>query len=371
MLTMSTRAASTIRDSHGILVYAAAITSASGVVDNLPVTSGSVVSDATSQVRRTATVGIGDSALWPADPLSILSPIGSELLISYGVVLQPGEVEYIQLIRGPITRVQRQVPAAGGEDALSITVADRSSKVAEARFDAPTQTIAGATTVAEIGRLITAVLPNVAVIDLTGSTKLAPQMEMERERWTDGVEKLADSIGAEVFATPDGNFVIRAQPTVDTPPVWTLDAGDGGVLVGEDSEFSRDLTYNRVVASGQRVDGTPPVYAVASDNDPNSPTYISGPFGIKTRFFASPLLTTVPQCQSAADSMLARVTGNHMNVQFSTVCNPALEAGDVIRLIFEGRDEVHIIDRVEIPFRPGDVQQIKTRSLTLPEETIV
>lgn len=371
MLTMSTRATSTIRDSHEIRVYAAAITSASGVVDNLPVTSGSVVSDVSSQVRRTATVGIGDSALWPADPVSILSPIGSELLIAYGVVLQADEVEYIQLIRGPITRVQRTTPTTGGGDAIMVTVADRSSKVAEARFDAPTQTISGATTVSEISRLITTVLPTVTVRDLTGSTKVAPQMELERERWSDGVEKLADSIGAECFATPDGNFVIRPEPTVASPPVWTLDVGDGGVLLAEDAEYSRDLTYNRVVASGQRVDGIPPVYAVASDTNVNSPTYIGGPFGIKTRFYASPFLTTVGQCQSAADSMLARVTGHHMNISFSTLCNPALEAGDVIRLLFDDRDEIHIIDRVEIPFRPGDVQQIKTRSLTLPEEIVV
>jgi hypothetical protein len=368
VLTLSTRASTAIRDSHEIRVYAAAITSASGVVDNLPVTSGSVVSDASSQVRRTATVGIGQSALWPDDPLSILSPIGSELLVSYGIVLQSGQVEYLQLIRGPITRAQRQVPASGNDDALTVTVADRSSKVAEARFDAPTQTISGATTVSEISRLITAVLPNVTVTDQTGSTKVAPQIEMDRERWSDGVEKLADSIGAEVFATPEGNFVIRTEPTVANAPVWTLEAGDGGVLVGEDAEFSRDLTYNRVVAIGQRLDGIPPVYAVASDTNPNSPTYISGPFGIKTRFYSSPLLTTVAQCESAAASMLARVTGHHLNVSFSTVCNPALEAGDVIRLLYDGRDEVHIIDRVEIPLRPGDVQQIKTRSLTLPEE---
>lgn len=368
MLTISTSAADAIRDSHQIRVYAAAYSANTGVVDNLPVTSGTVTSDASSQVRRTATVGIGNTNLWPDDPFSILSPLGSELLIAYGIVL-PGKTEYISIIRGPITRVERATPASGGGDALTLTVADRSSKVAEARLDAPSQTVSGATTVAEIKRLINEVLPTAAVVDLTGNTKVAPQMEIERERWSDGVEKLADSIGAEVYATPDGNFAIRYQPTLADSPVWTLTAGEGGVLVGEDDEFSRDLTYNRLVASGQRTDGIPPVHAVSSDTDPTSPTYISGPFGIKTRFFASPLLTTVAQCQSAADSLLARVTGHHMNVSFRVIANPALEAGDVIRLLYEGRDEVHIIDRVEIPLRPGDVQQIKTRSLALPEET--
>lgn len=369
MLEMTTRAVNTIRGSHSIHIYCAAFAAHGGVVDNLPVVSGSVTVDASSQVRRTATVGIGQSDLWSDDPFSILSPLGSEMLISYGIILQDGETEWVQLIRGPITSVTRTVPTTGGDAAILVEVADRSSKVAEARFDTATQTVAGATTVAEITRLITAVLPDVAVLDLTAETKIAPQMEMERERWSDGIEKLADSISAEVFADPAGNFVIRRQPTISDPPVWTLDAGDGGILLSEDDTFSRELTYNRVSASGQRTDGIPPVYAVVSDTNPNSPTYVGGPFGAKTRFYASPLLTTTGQCTSAATSLLARVSGKHMDVAFTAVTNPALEAGDVIRLIFEGRDEVHIIDQVEIPFRPGEPQRIKTRTPALPEES--
>lgn len=370
MLTMSTRAVNTLRDSHSIHIYAAAFAAHGGVVDNLPVVSGGVTVSASSQVRRIASVGIGQSDLWPADPFAILSPLGSEMLIAYGIILQDGQTEWVQLIRGPITRVTRTVPTAGDDAAIIVDVADRSSKVAEARFDAPTQTVAGATTVAEIRRLITAVLPDVAVIDRTGSTKVAPLLEMERERWSDGVEKLADSIGAEVIADPAGNFIIRNQPEISDPPVWTLDAGDGGILLSEDDEFSRELTYNRVVASGQRVDGTPPVYAVVSDTNPDSPTYINGPFGVKTRFYASQLLTTTDQCTATATSLLARVTGRHMNVSFTAVTNPGLEAGDVVRLTFDGRDEMHIIDEVDIPFRPGDPQRIKTRTPALPEEAV-
>lgn len=370
MLPLTTRAANTIRGSHSIQVYAIAYSAHGGVVDDVPVVGGSLVVDASSQVRRTATVNVGRSELWPGDEFSTLSPLGSELSIIYGIVLQNGQTEWLQLIRGPITRVTRTVPTSGEDAAIVVSVADRSSKVAEARFDAPTQTIAGATTVAEISRLITGVLPDVAVVDRTGDMKIAPQMEMERERWNDGVEKLADSIGAEVIADTVGNFIIRTQPDITDPPVWTLDAGDGGILLTENDDTSRDLTYNRVIASGQRVDGTPPVYAAVSDTNPNSPTYINGPFGVKTRFYASQLLTTTDQCTAAATSLLARVTGRHMDVSLTAVTNPALEAGDVIRLRIEGRDEVHIIDRVEVPFRPGDPQQIETRSPALPEESL-
>lgn len=366
MYPLSTTAASVIRGSHTMTVRATAYSARGGQVSDLPVTSGTVTVDATSQTRRTATVGFGDDSLWPEDAFSILSPIGSELKLEYGIIL-PSGTEWIPLIYGPIVDASRTRPS-DNTSAIEVKVADRSSKVAEARFDAPTQTIAGATTVSEISRLITTVLPTVSVVDSTGSTKVAPQLDIERERWSDGIEKLADSISAEVIANASGNFVIRPQPELTDPTVWLVTDGDGGILITEADQYSRDLTYNRVVASGQRVDGTPPVYAVSSDNDVDSPTYIGGPFGTKTRFYASPLLTTVAQCQSAADSFLARVTGRHLNVSLDVVVNPALEAGDVIQVIADGKSEVHIIDQVDIPLTPGAVQQIKTRSLKLPDE---
>lgn len=367
MYPLSTTAASLVRGSHTMTLRATAYSARGGQVSDLPVTSGTVTVDSQSQTRRTATVGFGDDSLWPQDAYSILSPIGSELKLEYGIVLPGSGIEWVPLIYGPIVDASRTRPS-DNTSAIEVKVTDRSSKVAEARFDAPTQTIAGATTVSEISRLITTALPTVSVVDTTGSTKVAPQLDIERERWADGIEKLADSISAEVLADTTGNFLIRPQPALTDPTVWVVTAGDGGILVTEADQYSRDLVYNRVVASGQRVDGTPPVYAVSSDNDPDSPTYISGPFGIKTRFYASPLLTTVPQCQSAADTLLARVTGRHLNVSFEVIVNPALEAGDVIQLVVDDRSEIHIIDQVSIPLAPDGVQQIKTRSLELPNE---
>lgn len=366
MATLSTAASTVVRGSHSMLVRATAYSALGGQVSDLPVTSGSVTVDARSQTRRTATVGFALDTLWPDDAFDILSPIGSELQVEYGIVL-PGRVEWVPLIYGPITDATRKIPV-DQTAAIEVHVSDRSAKVAEARFDAPTQTIAGATTVSEITRLITGALPAVSVVDLAGSTKVAPQLDMERERWADGIEKLADSISAEVFADATGNFVIRPEPDINDPVTWVVTDGDGGILVSESDQYSRDLVYNRVVANGQRVDGTPPVYAVSSDTNPDSPTYISGPFGVKTRFYASSLLTTVAQCQSAADSLLARVIGRHLNVTFEAIVNPALDAGDVIQLVAGGRSDIHIIDQVEIPLTPGAAQQIQTRSLTLPNE---
>lgn len=369
MIPHSALAADTLRRSHTIDVRATAFSPTFGAVSNLPVTSGAVTSDMGSQVRRTASVGIGSAAAWPASPYDTLSPLGSQMLIEFGIVLPTGSTEWLPLIWGPITSVKRKIPVSGDRDAVTVSVSDRSLLVAQARFDSPTQTVAGATTVAEITRLINEVLPNNDIDDLTGDTKVAPVMELNRERWSDGVEKLADSIGAEVFCDQISQFIIRPEPTIADPVVWVVRDNDTGVLISEDDEFNRDLVYNRVVASGQRTDGTPPVFAVASDTNPGSPTYINGPFGIKTRFYASPLLTTVPQCLSAAQSLLARVTGHHLVVQLTNVTNPTLDAGDVIRVLVDGKDTIHVIDSITIPLTPGDAQQINARTLTLPEES--
>jgi hypothetical protein len=369
MWSLSTDAQIVLTRSRTVSIRATAFTAAYGAVSDLPVVSGSIGVDSTSQGRRTGTVGIGNAAYWPDDPLDVLSPIGTELFVEYGILLPTGTYEWVPLIRGPITDATRQQPITGNT-ALTITVADRSQKVAEARFDQPAQTVSGATTVAEIRRLVTEVLPSVTVTDQTGNTRVAPVLDMERERWADGIEKLADSIGAEAFADPAGAFVIRDTPTLDAVPVWLIAAGEGGVLLKLDEKLTRDRTYNRVVASGQRTDGTPPVWAAVSDTNPASPTYIDGPFGIKPRFYASPLLTTTQQCTLAATSLLARYTGMWGSVTITALVNPALDAGDVILVRDDtGRTSAHIVDTLSIPLTPGESQQIGTRSQALPEET--
>lgn len=370
MHPLSTAAANQLVRSHEILIRATGIAWDGGRVADLPVTGGSVTVDSTSQVRRTASVEIADPALWPADPFRVLSPLGSEMLIEYGIILPSGYLERVPLIQGPITSIARVTPSDDGQAALRVTVEDRSSRVAEARFDQPTQSTVGATTINEITRLITDVLPNVGVTNMTTSTKVNPVLDMERDRWSEGIEKMADSIGAEVFCNALGDFVIRPEPTETNPVVWTFVGDERSIIVSHNEEWTRDLTYNRVVASGQRTDGTPPVFAIVSDTEPTSPTYYGGPFGIKTRFYSSPLLTTTAQCQSAAASLLQRVKGRHLTVSLTNVCNPALDAGDVIRLQVNGTDSLHIIESVTIPLTPGAAQDIKTRSPAIPEESV-
>jgi hypothetical protein len=56
-------------------------------------------------------------------------------------------------------------------------------------------------------------------------------------------------------------------------------------------------------------------------------------------------------------------------VTLATITNPGLDAGDVLTVRDGGTVEAHIIDSVSIPLRHSDMQQITTRSMTLPAES--
>lgn len=331
----------------------------------VPVIDGEVTADSRSQVRRTARVTV-DPTQWPADPGASLSPLGAEVQIDRGIVLASGATEWVPLIAGPVQTAERTLPTG----AVEITVADRSQSVADNRFDSPQTTVANATYVAEITRLITETQSWYPVLDLTGSTAICPQTTIDRERWSEGIEKLADAIGAEVFCRADGYFVIRPQPVITADPVWTIASGQTGTLVSARQKRDREGVYNKVVASGQRSDGTAPVSASVQDTDTTSMTFYGGAFGKKPRFYTSPMLTTVGQCTATATSLLARATGAAADITLGAVPNPALDCGDVILAqLPQGRREKHIIDQITTPLRPSGVQSISSRSTPLPTES--
>ena len=344
-----------------------------GVLDNLPISGGVVDADATSQVRRTGTLQ-ADPRYWPRRPGELLSPYGSAVQVSYGVGLPSGDFEYVPLGYLSLDETTRTRPVIGDAD-IEVKLVDLSARVAEDRFEAPVQTLSAATVVSEIRRLAKQTLGNdIIVIDLTGSAQIAPVMEIERARWADGVEKLADSIGAEAFFDQIGRLVTRPQPTLDDPPAWRIATGNGGNMLQVNEIQTRDQVYNKIVFSGQRADGTDPVYGVAVDTEPGSPTRWGGPFGRKSRFYTSPLMTTEDQCEAAAMAQLQRARGVSASIVMKAVPNPALEPGDVVTIVDEDAGEnanpsVQILDKVSTPLTPEDVQGLTTRANVLPNES--
>lgn len=365
MWPLPTGMAHRLAHSHSISVRATVRSPDYGTLYDLPVSGGLVTADAGSEVRRTATIAIADPTLWPDHPRAVLSPLGSAMLIEYGVLVGD-HVEWVPVFTGSLSDAERDTPITSGP--IRVELEDLSALVAQDRFDSPVQTLMGASVVGEITRLIRGPLPSAEVIDQTGSSTVAARIEIERERWSDGVEVLATAIGAEVYADAAGRFVIRRVPQVTDPAVWTVQGGEGGTVVSTRESVTRSRTYNRVIARGERTDGSTPVVGTATDNDPASPTRYGGPLGRRPRFYSSPLLTTVGQCQQAAESILATARGMAAQVTFRTLVNPGLEPGDVILVPRPRGPQAHVIDRVTIPLDAGTAQEIETRSLDLPPE---
>lgn len=328
-----------------------------------PVFGGSIDVDTGSQARRSGTITT-NPLLWPKGPTESLVPFGTTVRPYRGVYI-PGqaEPEWFPLGLFYLEETSRQRTGTSVSE-LSLKLVDPAQRVSEDLFESPTQTIAGATCVAEITRLIRGTLGSGwPVIDLTGSTLVAPVLDIETDRWGDGIEKLADAIAAEVFFDQAGQAVIRPQPTLQDPAVWSARTGPGGNLLRTDERWTRENVINRWIVTGQRSDGSDPVRAVVSDDDPNSPTWVGGPFGKKVGTYSTPLATTEADCAAIGAARLARTTGVACVVDFDLIVHPGLDGGDVVTLKDADLGEApHIVDSLSIPLTATDSMSVKTRA---------
>lgn len=367
MWPITTPAQAMLRGSHSIDVRATAFSPRGEQFTNLPISGGSVTDDATSQVRRVATISIADPDLWPDSAFDAISPYGAELQIDYGIVVPGRDTEWIPLIRGVVQTDVDDIPVTA--QGLQISLADRSQFVHDDRLPAPMQVGGSGTVVAAIRSLITRTYPTAVIQDLTGDTSTCPTITIQQDVWTEGVEVLATSIGCECFADPTGVFVIRRQPTLVDAPVWIVQTGPRGNLVTAKRTRSRELVYNQVIASGESSTGAAPVTATVTDTDPDSPTFFGGPFGRKSRLYVSPALTTPAQCATAATAVLARATGADFRMQLTQITNPALQSGDVLLQRGEAGQGPQIIDAHTVPLDLSAIQSVTGRGKQLPDET--
>jgi hypothetical protein len=324
---------------------------------------GAVTVDSTASVRRTysATFAMQDWYPRPYDYAGIFSPYGTQHRVWRGVVYPDGSTEWVQLGVFRLDAVTTNVEAG----TVQVTGSDLSKMIQDARFLQPTASVPSNRIPVEIARLVRGALGSTYPMrDLTSATTLTPAATWDRDRWQ-ACQDLALAVGAEVVFAPDGQALIRRVPTITNAVSWTLDVAD--VVVTGDRAVDRSQTYNTVVATGERTDNVPPVRAVAQDLNPNSPTYVAGPYGVVPAFYSSPLLTTVSMAQAAADTRLSRTRGMARQLSFECVPNPAADAGDVLRVIFpDGSQEVHLVDTLQVPLHPSGTMRVSTRSSAEP-----
>lgn len=328
------------------------------LVDDLPVSGGTVTLDRGAQVTGAATLQVADPQLLPRIPGDALMPLGSELRIHAGIRYPEGAIEQVHIFTGPIVSTSTTV------DAGSFTVKAESwlRFVADDRLLAPWSP--SGSTVAAIRALLAESAPtnNITIGDVA-DRPVSGGLVFEEDR-LQAVIDLAGSLDAAVVDTPEG-FLIAPDPAPDPDGTIVREFVHGAsstMLSRQDGEVTRDERYNAVVAVNP---DDPTVRAVATITDPTSPVVWGGPFGRKPLFHSSPLLTAAT-VQQAAATRLGNLRGRVRRIDAHISPDPALEPGDLVRIVWPpspGRPTVTEIAQIRAVEHPigGGVTKLQLR----------
>lgn len=321
----------------------------------VPVLGGSVSVDATKVgVRRNLTLET------TVEQWEQLSDFGVELRPYRGIAYADGSVERVPL---GVFCVENTRLSYGANGKVTVTAPDRFSRVAAAQFEEP-QTSDGLA-VAEIARFVSEAFAVPVDTDTSGASSDVDVTDSlwERDR-ADAVVKMCEMAAVDAGFNADGDWVVTDIPDLAASPVWTVNPGELGVLVGADKERNRQRTFSIVVVTASDIDGFPPFDpVVVEDDDPTSPTYVGGSFGRVPFFYSAAEIADEDQARAAGAGILARQRAKIAQLSLEAVVNPALEPWDTIAAVFpDGTTERHLVVGFTVPLSVDGSMRIQTRS---------
>ncbi|MGW0566064.1 DUF5047 domain-containing protein [Streptomyces tauricus] len=343
----------TLAESHNV-ISEVELHRTDGVVELLPHTGGSVTADRGSACRRTCSVTLADPSLIPRTARDRVSVYGAYVVIRRGIDYGGGKKELIPL------GVFRLDDVIGDLSTGPVTLQGKSFEayLADDKFTAPTSTRGYGLVSTAVGMLVSTSMPSL-VIDtsrLADTTIGTTTWDVQGDR-LEAIREVAKAAGAEVYCDANGTLVVA--PLADrllTPPVWDVAAGERGTLVKASVGMSSAGVYNGVLASGENTeDNAARVASLVVDDDPASPTWWNGPFGHRPYFLSSSTLTTTGACTAAATYELAARRLPNAVADLSSLANPAIEPGDVLRAIYrDGSRDLHQVQSLTIGLSEGD-----------------
>jgi hypothetical protein len=326
--------------------------------EGLPFSNGAISATLASQVTRQLSIAV-DESLYPASDSALLAPYGNELRVFQGIKPGAGVPYEWQTFRGKIQDSEL------GDFTVDIRAADRASEVKESGFLRPDNSIVNDPVTQELRRLITDGVPTATFGTFDNITNLTPQLTWEQDRGS-ACDDLSKGSGSFWYALANGDFVMRFIPwTVDQTAVVELADGEGGSISTASPSKSRENVYNSIVVIGERTDGTAPVYAVAQDLDPTSPTYVGGAFGVKTMLIRAQAAVNQAQALSLARDTLRYAKALTQSWQLTTTFDPSMELGDCIGITARGlQRDVQVVAAFQFPLiatRPMAVSTVALR----------
>ena len=345
-----------LRESHKVLTKCE-VYSGTDLLATLPITDGSVNIDREAANRRRCNINLDGTDYVPHEVSDLLHPASnSELKLYRGLVTgYKGPTELVPL--GVFGIEDTEVQDSGERVTINVKGFDRSKSIQRRRFTDLYFISRDTNYGTAIRELIESVYSGLTY-NFTNVEHTTPSLTFGEGGWSGGgdpwskAQEMAASIGMELYF--DSNGALRLQPEPDPandPVVWKYIEGPESTLLSVNRGLSIENVFNHVVVIGNHSGLLAPVRADAVDDNPNSPTYINGPFGDVPTFHRSTMIFTQAQAQEVADAQLLRHLGTPENVRFISIVNPAHEVGDVVRIKRQraGVDSVHVLDKLNIP----------------------
>lgn len=324
----------------------------------VPVKAGSVTWTTSQQVQGTLSLTVprigavsqdeGARDWTPLAPDSPLAAMGQVLHVQVTVASLVSTDRWdIPLGRFLITQWE-----VGATD-IRITGKSLFQHLEDDRLTSPTVPYSGGTLASELRRLVGGHMGVIVSDALTN--RPCPSMSWGESR-IDAIYEIADAWPARLREGPDGVlYVLPPVPAITERPETTLTDGDAGTVIGVTRQGSRAGIFNRIVARGQEQDdaGQPRFQAIIDQT--TGPLRTSGPYGIVTRFFSSPLITSKQAALNSATTMLATSIRQKTTVPVTHTPNPTLTLDTPVELITANIDgaatitQWGIVTSTEIP----------------------
>ena len=347
MLPTSSKFQTAMRQSHRVSV-AATIVPVGAPAADAQMIGGSIRLDVNARVRRQGTLVVGFDVNADLDYVRGL-PFGGYARLERGVLFADGTPE--RPVVGHL-RVEN-VSWSELEGQATLELADRMQQVQDEPFPQPWTPNGLKPSDAAVQAVHDVFGDTIAYHVSTTPASESPLVDAtyDQDR-AQAVTDLASGIGASAYFDHLGDFVLRPAPgdPADEVPVWEFDVGPDGTLVEVQENLDRSAVRNGVAVRGQPAADAPPIYSLAVDDDPSSPTRWGGPFGKVALVVSSQSVASQAQADSTAASLLNLRLGLARTVTLRGVPMPALEPGDVILANYtDGREELMRVNAVTLP----------------------
>lgn len=283
----------------------------------LTVVSGTATIDGRRDQRTTLSLGVQVHEAVPRE----LTPLGGAIDLSLGVRSIDGTEAVVPVVtNGVITDVNGlEIHRA----VLTVQVTEASERVVRWRFEQPYVVPAG-TVLSDVVNLVLTARGLPTALPAAGPTINVQRvfgLDPEKDPWTELIE-LCQNFGWRLWMNREG------EPVLDQPP--TLDEARE-LLVLEPRLSLSSRPANVVVGRWTPTDGSTPRYAIATDDDPASPTFVGGPYGRVTRYFASPLPISQAGADQAVQTILKSQRYRGAGRTWTLPFDPTIDPDDVVK----------------------------------------